>query len=113
MRYPGAASTHAASAYWNHIQLVFHAASAAIATSAATGASHAAKPGQLASVPVLSTGALSSDAVGPAHGADRGAALPTVATQAAPRSRSGPQAPLAALTARAVIARGLPGGRLR
>ena len=79
MRYPGAPSTHADSAYWNRIGLEFHAASAAIATSAATGAPHATKPGRLASVPVLSTGALSSDQWGQLIGRIGALPTPTVA----------------------------------
>ena len=51
--------------------------------------------------------------VGPADRADRGAAHADRRAQALLGRDPGPQAPLTALHARAVIARGLPGGRLR
>jgi hypothetical protein len=79
MRYPGAPSTHASSAYWNRIGLEFHAAAALAASAATTGAAQGAKTGRLASVPVLSTGALSSNQWGQLIGRIGALPTPTVA----------------------------------
>jgi hypothetical protein len=79
MRYPGAPTTHANSGYWNRIGLEFHAPAAPAALVASAGKGTAAKPAQLASVPVLSTGALSSNQWGQLIGRIGALPAPTVA----------------------------------
>ncbi len=78
MRYPGAPSTHANKAYWNRMGLEFHPAAAALTASAGT-ATAAKKAGPLAGVPVLSTGALSSNQWGQLIGRIGALPAPTVA----------------------------------
>ncbi len=62
MRYPGAPSTEASSGYANRIRLEFRAAAApvALAPSAAGAAAHSARAGKIATVPLVSSSALSS-----------------------------------------------------
>jgi len=78
MRYPGAPSTHASSAFWNRIRLEFLPAAAPLPSATGAGAAHA---GRLASVPIIGTGALSAAQWDQLIGRAAGLPGPTVATK--------------------------------